>query len=190
MGRGGNNEDSNKIRFSSDEKHVLLNPTKIWVRDYHTFIYNTVSSEKQTIIPATQAEWLDNNRIIYRKVKEGLYIYDMNSRKEGKINEINNKNAYLPKISNSKIIYTDLSKAQLWLYDLNSKKNMLLLDNATEGLRLTPTKIIYQEVEPCIDGLDRCFAPFKSKGVGIFDLKFNKKIDSIPGLKSMADIGY
>lgn len=190
-GRGGFIEDSEKIRFSKDGKYVLQISTSSprSAEDFNIYVYDLTNGSKQVISGATQPQWLDSNIIVYRKYEkngDGLYLYNVNTKTQEKINEVDNA-SYNPEVLTgaNKVIYTVYPDKQIWLYDLNTKKNNKILDNSINGFWVTPTKIAYEEIELC-SGEEDCegMLDYKVKSVALFDLETSSKIDSIVDMKS------
>lgn len=189
-GRGGYIEDSEKIRFSKDGKYVLQISTSSprSPADFNIYVYDLTSGSKQVISGATQPEWLDNKTIVYRKYEkngDGLYLYNVNTKTQEKINGVDNA-SYNPIVLTdaNKVIYTVYPNKQIWLYDLNTKKNSKISDSSLNGFWVTPTKIVYEEIEPC-NGREGCggMVDYEVKSVSIFDLESNAKIDLVSDLK-------
>ena len=191
-GRGGFIEDCDKIRFSKDGKYVLQISTSSprSPMDFNVYVYDLTNDSKQILSGATQPEWLDNNTIIYRKYEEngdGLYLYNVNTKMQEKIDGVDNA-SYSPEVLTgaNKVIYTIYPKKQIWLYDLNTKKNSKILDSAINGFWVTPTKIIYEEIE-LGDEMDE-MGEYKIKSVALFDLETSSRIGSIADIKSIYSI--
>ena len=190
-GRGGFIEDSEKIRFSKDGKYVLQistssprNPS-----DFNIYVYDLTSGSKQVISGATQPEWLDNKIIVYRKYEkngDGLYLYNVDTKNQEKINGVDNA-SYNPTVltGTNKVIYTLYPNKQIWFYDFNTKKNSKISDSSLNGFWVTPTKIVYEEIELC-NGKEGCggMVDYEVKSVNIFDLESSAKIDLISDIKS------
>jgi len=192
-GRGGFIEDSEKIRFSKDGKYVLQISTSSprSPSDFNVYIYDLTNGSKQVISGATQPEWLDDKTIIYRKYEksgDGLYLYNVNTRNQEKINGIDNA-SYNPTVLTGvkKVIYTVYPNKQVWLYDLNTKKNSKVVDNALNGFWVTPVTIVYEKIELC-NGKEGCGGmvdvDYEVKSVDVYNLESGTKIDSISDLQS------
>ncbi|OGC50800.1 hypothetical protein A2716_02065 [candidate division WWE3 bacterium RIFCSPHIGHO2_01_FULL_40_23] len=190
-GRGGFIEDSEKIRFSKDGKYLLQistssprNPS-----DFNVYVYNLSDFSKQVISGATQPEWLDDKTIVYRKYEkkgDGLYLYNITTKTQRKIEGIDEA-SYSPSVltGSNKILYTVYPDKQIWLYDFTTKKNSKVLDKAIFGSWVTPTKIIYEEIELCNGKVDcgGMMGEYETKSISVFDLETKVK-DVISDLES------
>jgi hypothetical protein len=190
-GRGGFIEDSEKIRFSKDGKYVLQISTSSprSPSDFNVYIYDLTNGSKQVISGATQPEWLDSKTIVFRKYDksgDGLYLYNVYSKTEEKISGVDSA-SYGPTVLTgaNKVIYTVYPNKQVWLYNLNTKKSSKVVDNALNGFWVTPTMVVYEEVEPC-NGREGCggMVDYEVESVSIFNLDSGIKIDSISDLRS------
>lgn len=193
-GRGGFIEDSEKIRFSKDGKYVLQISTSSPrdPSDFNVYVYDLTNSSKQIISGATQPEWLDNKTIVYRKYEksgDGLYLYNVNTKSQEKINGVNNA-SYNPTVLTGadKIIYAVSPDKQVWIYDLNTKKNSKVADSALNAFWVTPTIIVYDKVKLC-NGDENCggMVDYEVVSVDVFNLESNTKTDSISDLQSTYD---
>jgi len=190
-GRGGFVEDSEKIRFSPDGKYVLQISTSSprSPSDFNVYVYNVGSDVKNVLSNATQPEWVDNNKIVYRKYEkegDGLYVYDVINQTQNKLQEIAN-NSYRPEVllGGKKILYENNADKQVWLYDLSTHKNTIVVENALSPFWLTSTKIVYNEIELC-NGREGCggMVDYEVKNVAVYDLATGSKIENISGLQS------
>lgn len=194
-GRGGFIEDSGKIEFSPDGNYLLHISTSSprAGEDFTTHLYD-VSAGKETLIiqNSTMPSWMDNQRIILRKYIEGnnpangLYIYNVAPRSEVKI-EGTPVDSYNPEIllGEEKVVFWVNTDKALWLYDLRSKENKLLISKAIHGFWVTPTKILFEEIEPCY-GREDCggMMDYEIQSVSLYDLELGQKTESIPDLQS------
>jgi hypothetical protein len=147
-GRGGYIEDSEKIRFSEDEKYLFHISTSSPrnIQDFNVHIFDLVNNSEQVISNATQPD------------------------------------SYNPTVLNNKILYADNSNKQIWLYDLNTKKNEIVVKNAINPFWISPTVAGYTKVKcaqenDCKNDLD-----YEIISIDIFDLNVNSKVGSIPDL--------
>ena len=138
---------------------------------------------------ATQPEWLDDKTIVYRKYEkkgDGLYLYNITTKTQRKIEGIDEA-SYSPSVltGSNKILYTVYPDKQIWLYDFTTKKNSKVLDKAIFGSWVTPTKIIYEEIELCNGKVDcgGMMGEYETKSISVFDLETKVK-DVISDLES------
>ncbi len=90
----------------------------------------------------------------------------------------------------NKILFTDNDAKQLWLYDIMTKENKKILDNAYRGFWLSPTKIVYDEIRVCTTE-DQCgMKDYKNLSESLFDVEKMTKIGSIPDNSSTSDENY
>lgn len=195
MGRGGFIEDSEKIEFSPNGNYFfhISTASARAIEDFTTHIYDAITGKELSIIQnSTMPSWIDNQRIIFRRyirgdnLKNGLYVYNLNSKIETKVESISS-DAYDPEVlsDEGKVVYrTDpdhwsYTDKKLWLYDLNSGENRLLLNNVNSGYWLSPTKIVFQEIELCSESEACGTANYKVKAIGIYDLTLERKIDTL-----------
>ncbi|MFH1560976.1 MAG: hypothetical protein ABID04_00110, partial [Patescibacteria group bacterium] len=110
-GRGGFVEDSEKIRFSPDGKYVLQISTSSprAAEDFNVYIYTVGFDVKTVLSNATQPEWIDDNKIVYRRYNgggDGLYVYDVLDQTQKKIQGVKD-DSYFPEVlsGEDKILY-------------------------------------------------------------------------------------
>ena len=191
-GRGGYIEDSEKIRFSPDGKYVLQISTSSprSVSDFNVYVYGVDSDTKKVIQNATQPEWVDNDKIVYRKYEkegDGLYIYNIESQTQEKLQGIG-KDSYNPEVllGENKILYENNPDKQVWMYDLTTNDNTLVADMALSPIWLNLNKIIFSEIEMC-NGKEGCggMVDYEIKGMVVYDLSNKTKLSTTPELQSL-----
>lgn len=195
-GRGGFIEDSEKIEFSPNgDRFFFISTAPPQSDNFIAFAvhgYDSFSGQEIfTIQNATMPVWLNNQKVIFRKYyskdnnQNGVYIYDLTTREEKRIEEIS-ADSYHPSVTpEGKIVFWSNGDKNLWIYNLESRERKLLINKAISGFWVTPTKVVYEEIEPC-NGREGCgdMADYEVKSVNIFDLENNTKIDFISDLKS------
>lgn len=193
-GRGGYIEDSEKIRFSPDGSYVFQISTSSprSTSDFNMYVYGVDSNTKMVLQHATQPEWVDNNKIVYRKYEnegDGLYIYHVDSQTQEMLQGVT-KDSYRPEVllGDNKILYENNSDKQVWIYDLETGNNTLLMDMALSPIWLNSTKILYIEIEMC-NGKENCGGMFdyEVKNVALYDLTDKSKVTTIPDLQTLYD---
>ncbi|MFH1561260.1 MAG: hypothetical protein ABID04_01625, partial [Patescibacteria group bacterium] len=74
---------------------------------------------------------------------------------------------------------------QVWLYDLVTEENTLVAENALFPFWVTPTRIVYNEIELC-NGREGCggMVDYESKDVVVYDLVSGTQAGNIPEVSS------
>ncbi len=190
-GRGGFAEDSSKIEFSPDGTrlfHIATSSPRSPM-DFTTHIYNTTTGAELAVIEnSTQPDWLDNQRVIFRRYdadassENGLYVYTIGSGAETKFAGTPTT-AYRPELlpGTDQILYENNPEKQLWLYDLSSEENTLVVENALFGFWFSPTQIVYSNVTSCDDECG--MIDYEVESIDIYDLSLSQKVGSVPNLK-------
>ena len=158
FGRGGFEEDSEELRFSPDGQYLL----NIWtssprsLNDFNTYIYNLSTLKRDVIEHSTQSKWLNNNEIIYRiygkpTQEENGYIniYNINSKLSSRIDELPQTANNPQIIDEDNILYSDYIQRSLWKYNLKTKENEKIVENALAARLLLGNRIIYNEYIEC-----------------------------------------
>jgi len=196
-GRGGFAEDSSKIEFSPDGSrffHIATSSPRSGT-DFTTHVYNSsTGAELAVITNSTQPDWLDNQRIIFRKydadasLENGLYAYTVGSGAETKFTGTATT-AYRPELLSgaNKVLYENNAEKELWLYNLSLEDSTLVVENALFGFWLSPTQIVYDNIVSC--GEECLMVDYEVASVDIYDLSLGQKIDSIPGLQDTYGAG-
>lgn len=188
MGRGGSEEDVSEIEYSNDGKYMfqISTSTPRSVGDFNVYLYNLIDGSKQVIPDATSPDWVDNEKIVYRSRAnkgDGLYLYNVNTKTKTKIKEID-KDAYKPSVNygTGKILYTLFSPKQIWLYDLNTKENIKVKDNATYGYWISPKVMVYNRIKLC-NGDETCegvsMSDYEVLSKGIYDIEKKQDIGEV-----------
>ncbi|HLD03349.1 MAG TPA: hypothetical protein VJC17_01100 [Candidatus Dojkabacteria bacterium] len=188
FGRGGFIEDSQKMRFSQDGKHLLQISTSSPrdSLDFNVYVYDLNKGTRAVISGATHPDWLDNTTIIYRKYEnskgDGLYLYDVVAKTQEKINDVVNS-AVTPIVlkNKKKVLYTVFTDLQIWVYDMDTKKNTKLLDDALGGVWASESQIVYNETAECTDQDFFCEEGYKIESTNIYDLETGSKPDELIG---------
>lgn len=159
-GRGGFDEDASNLRFSPDGKYLLQIGTSSprATMDFNIYLYDTTSYAKTKIASATQPEWIDNTKFVYRKYSNnGLYIYDVVAQTSTKIAKVQS-DAFNPSVYNGTniIAYEDESSHEVWTYNITTDTAGKLIDNANYPVFVSPNYIVFNEVEDCVNGSDDC----------------------------------
>lgn len=194
-GRGGFIEDSEKIKFSPDGNyffHISTGSPRSG-EDFTTHIYDSSTGKEMLIIQnSTMSSWVDEARIIFRRYvqgdspENGIYIYNLNSKTATKIENVP-VDSYHPEVllGGEKLVFWTNKDKALWLYNLQSKENKLLINKAVHGFWVTPTKIVFEEIEPC-NGREDCggMMDYEIQSVSLYNLELRQKTESIPDLQS------
>lgn len=158
FGRGGFEEDSEELSFSSDGQYLL----NIWtssprsLNDFNTYIYNLSTLKRDVIEHSTQSKWLNNNEIIYRvygkptQEENGyLNIYNVDSKLSSRIDTIPQTANNPQIIDENNILYSDYNMRSLWSYNLKTKENVKIGENALAVRLLLGNRIVYSEYIEC-----------------------------------------
>lgn len=193
-GRGGYIEDSQKIRFSPDGKHLLHISTSSPrnISDFNIHIYGVNTDQKHLIQQATQPEWLNDNEIVYRKydkVGDGLYIYSLNNQAKKKIQGVD-KDSYNPEVlrgeNKTVIAYENPQNKQVWTHDVTTNNNTLIADMALSPIWLNPNKLIFYSVELCDDSVNcPAMQDYKVKNISVYDMSAKTIVSTIPEIYSL-----
>ena len=188
FGRGGFIEDSQKMRFSQDGKHLLQISTSSPrdSLDFNVYVYDLNKGTRAVISGATHPDWVDKTTIIYRKYEnskgDGLYLYDVVAKTQEKINDVVNS-AVTPIVlkNKKKVLYTVFTDLQIWVYDMDTKKKTKLLDDALGGVWASESQIVYNETAECTDQDFFCEEGYKIESTNIYDLETGSKPDELIG---------
>ncbi len=184
-GRGGYYEDGSALSFNSKGKYLLhlSTSTPRDIEDFNTYAYNLETGTKTKISNSTQSTWLDENKVIYRKIVkklgEGLYAYDLTTDTSSKLDKAS-KDSYDPSVlrGTDKVLYRERLSRKLWIYDISDNSSTLFKSDADDGIWIDSNNILWSEIEDCIsetENSDECFmTDIKVTSINVTNLETNK----------------
>lgn len=199
-GRGGYIEDSDKLAFSPDGTKIIHIATSSPRngQDFNVYVFDLHGNSLARIENATQPAWLDNKMVIFRRKGEGLFGFDIFSKREKKFEGTSN-NAYNPRVLRglSKVVYwVNEGNGQVWFLDALTGKNEMLLNNASDPLWISKEEILVSENRKCLEDDPCMWRDFVSTAISVFNISSKSKTklfeseDGIGGGNILYDVTY
>jgi hypothetical protein len=192
-GRGGYYEDGATLSFNKSGNYLLhlSTSTPRDIQDFNTYAYNLVTGTKVKIGNSTQSAWLDDGKVVYRKIVnklgEGLYVFDIATQTSTKLEKAS-KDSYDPSTlrDTDKVLYRERVGKKLWIYDISDNTSTLLQSDAGYGIWVDANTVLWTEIEDCKDENeedDACFmseTKLKSTQITSVDIGKTTKIENLP----------
>jgi len=106
-----------------------------------TFIFDLNGNEIGRISHASEAQWNNNNTIIF-SLTDGLYLFDLATKKEVKFLSGDIQNPKLLRDSQKIVYWVGNGKGEVWLYDMQTKQNDKLLFDASHPLWISSNEVM------------------------------------------------
>lgn len=186
-GRGGYYEDGATLSFNKSGNYLLhlSTSTPRDIQDFNTYAYNLVTGTKVKIGNSTQSTWLDDGKVVYRKIVnklgEGLFVFDIATQTSTRLEKAS-KDSYDPSVlrDTDKVLYRERVGKKIWVYDISDNTSTLLQSDAGQGIWVDANTVYWTEIEDCPTDTDddACFmSETKLKSTHITSIDTGKSVE-------------
>jgi len=142
------------------------------IKDTHdTIIFNRLTNTVKEISNSTMSQWLDNNTVLYYSlVDDKWYKKDVNTNEVSIYTalSINMENVYGLHVIDNMAVYWK-NKIEVYTFDMTTKVEKKILDDATSPTWLDRNHILYKKLEVCAD-MDLCPSGYTDISLYIYNL--------------------